>query len=120
MNTKNVIRNSLALATFLLCFKAIGGQQLRGTLDYEQAANSGNHNQNIEANNHVIDHRKQHSSDIFDASFGISIQDIDSNNPRPRIIGGSPSNPGDFPYYVDLGGCGGSLIAPSVVLSAGT
>jgi hypothetical protein len=43
-----------------------------------------------------------------------------SINPSPelRIIGGNPSEDGEFPYYVDLGGCGGSLIAPDVVLSA--
>jgi len=36
-----------------------------------------------------------------------------------RIVGGSQSSVGEFPYYVDLnGGCGGSLIAPNVVLSA--
>jgi len=35
-----------------------------------------------------------------------------------RIIGGTPSTEGDFPYFVHLGGCGGSLIAPNVVLTA--
>lgn len=35
-----------------------------------------------------------------------------------RIIGGTPSDPGEFPYYVDLSGCGGTLIAPRVVLTA--
>jgi len=34
------------------------------------------------------------------------------------IIGGVKSKPGDFPYFVDMGGCGGALIAPDVVLSA--
>ena len=41
------------------------------------------------------------------------------NNEREgRIVGGTQSSPGDFPYYVDLDGCGGSLIAPNVVLTA--
>ncbi len=37
-----------------------------------------------------------------------------------RIIGGTPSQKGEFPFFVDLGGCGASLITPRVVLSAGT
>lgn len=40
-----------------------------------------------------------------------------------RIIGGNKSPPGKYPYFVlmgvgDNGGCGGSLIAPRVVLTA--
>lgn len=35
-----------------------------------------------------------------------------------RIVGGEQSDPGEFPYYVDLNICGGSLIAPDVVLTA--
>ena len=35
-----------------------------------------------------------------------------------RIVGGQQSDPGEFPYYVDLNGCGGSLVAPDVVLTA--
>jgi trypsin len=35
-----------------------------------------------------------------------------------HIVGGQQSQPGEFPYYVDLGGCGGSLIAPDIVLTA--
>eukprot|EP00526_Cylindrotheca_closterium_P018599 CAMPEP_0113617376 /NCGR_PEP_ID=MMETSP0017_2-20120614/8747_1 /TAXON_ID=2856 /ORGANISM="Cylindrotheca closterium" /LENGTH=371 /DNA_ID=CAMNT_0000526767 /DNA_START=34 /DNA_END=1152 /DNA_ORIENTATION=+ /assembly_acc=CAM_ASM_000147 len=34
------------------------------------------------------------------------------------IVGGTGASAGDFPYYVDLNGCGGSLIAPGVVLTA--
>lgn len=37
---------------------------------------------------------------------------------QERIVGGEKSEPGEFPYYVDMGGCGGSLIAPNIVLSA--
>ncbi|KAL3926440.1 MAG: hypothetical protein SGBAC_013474, partial [Bacillariaceae sp.] len=42
----------------------------------------------------------------------------DGGDRQSRIVGGSQSSPGEFPYYVDLGGCGGSLIAPNVVLTA--
>lgn len=34
------------------------------------------------------------------------------------IIGGTQSNQNEFPYYVDTASCGGSLIAPKVVLTA--
>ncbi|KAG7359037.1 peptidase S8 family protein [Nitzschia inconspicua] len=70
--------------------------------------------------NHVIDHNKLHSNATYDASFGISVNDQleDAPEPEPRIIGGSASEPGEFPYYVALNGCGASLIAPGVVLSA--
>jgi trypsin len=41
-----------------------------------------------------------------------------SQNYNTHIVGGQQSQPGEFPYYVDLGGCGGSLIAPDIVLTA--
>jgi len=34
------------------------------------------------------------------------------------IVNGQDADEGEYPYFVDLGGCGGSLIAPHVVLSA--
>lgn len=34
------------------------------------------------------------------------------------IVGGEESGENEFPYFVDLGKCGGSLIAPRVVLTA--
>lgn len=34
------------------------------------------------------------------------------------IVNGQDANVGEYPYFVDLDGCGGSLIAPNVVLSA--
>lgn len=40
------------------------------------------------------------------------------NQIETRIVGGESSGVGEFPYFVHLGGCGGSLIAPTVVLSA--
>jgi hypothetical protein len=35
-----------------------------------------------------------------------------------RIVGGNPVKPGDYPYYVNMYGCGGSLIAPTIVYTA--
>jgi len=35
-----------------------------------------------------------------------------------RIIGGDEAKPGDFPYFVEMGGCGGALVAPDMVLFA--
>jgi secreted trypsin-like serine protease len=34
------------------------------------------------------------------------------------VVGGDASDNGQYPYYVLLGGCGGALIAPRVVLTA--
>ena len=36
----------------------------------------------------------------------------------PRIVGGWNAAPGQFPYYVEFGGCGGALIASDIVLFA--
>ena len=36
-----------------------------------------------------------------------------------RIVGGDMAEAGDYPYYVEMGGCGGALIAADVVLFAG-
>jgi len=35
-----------------------------------------------------------------------------------RIVGGDESESGEFPYFVEMNGCAGSLIAPTVVLTA--
>lgn len=45
-----------------------------------------------------------------------SIPDI----PMPEIVGGTKSEPGEYPYYVYMGppGCGGALIGPDLVLTA--
>ncbi|KAL3930806.1 MAG: hypothetical protein SGBAC_011604 [Bacillariaceae sp.] len=37
---------------------------------------------------------------------------------EPRIVGGTAATAGEFPYYVSLVNCGGSLIGPKVVLTA--
>ncbi len=37
---------------------------------------------------------------------------------RERVIGGKSANANDYPWFVDFGSCGGSLIAPEFVLTA--
>eukprot|EP00559_Dactyliosolen_fragilissimus_P004647 CAMPEP_0184861076 /NCGR_PEP_ID=MMETSP0580-20130426/5853_1 /TAXON_ID=1118495 /ORGANISM="Dactyliosolen fragilissimus" /LENGTH=127 /DNA_ID=CAMNT_0027358445 /DNA_START=57 /DNA_END=436 /DNA_ORIENTATION=- len=39
--------------------------------------------------------------------------------PNPYIVNGSLAPKGRYPYAVQLGGCGGSLIAKDIVLTAG-
>lgn len=60
---------------------------------------------------------------------GMSVQDVKSVHRDPRsqqqqrglIIGGNVATPSRYPYYVHLDdiSCGGSLIAPDIVLTAG-
>jgi len=47
-------------------------------------------------------------------AFARPVKDIDPG----RIIGGREAEEGDYPYFVDMDGCGGTLIAPDIVLSA--
>uniref|UniRef100_A0A1B0EV84 Putative trypsin-like serine protease n=1 Tax=Lutzomyia longipalpis TaxID=7200 RepID=A0A1B0EV84_LUTLO len=56
------------------------------------------------------------------------LQHVSSNKPTSRIINGQPAADGQFPYYADItivgvtiliGYCGGSIIAPTWVLTAG-
>ena len=35
-----------------------------------------------------------------------------------RIIGGNYASPGAFPWFANLNGCGGMLVAPDFVLTA--
>lgn len=49
-----------------------------------------------------------------DRNLGNKVDDTD-----PRIVNGWDADQGEWPYYVRWGGCGGSLIAPNWVLSAG-
>jgi hypothetical protein len=39
-------------------------------------------------------------------------------NPGGLVYGGTEADPGEFPYFVNLPGCGGTLIAPDTVLTA--
>ncbi|CAJ1944597.1 unnamed protein product [Cylindrotheca closterium] len=63
---------------------------------------------------------KQQAMETLDLTKLETIEHKDKNDRdlQARIIGGDQSDIGDFPYYVYMGGCGGSLIAPGVVLSA--
>jgi trypsin len=53
---------------------------------------------------------------------GASILDQIDPGAKPRIIGGQDATPGSYPFFVSLlvqgHACGGSLIAPDIVLSA--
>jgi hypothetical protein len=64
-------------------------------------------------------------SPIYDVQLTVANQkhynlesDVESRF-ETRIIGGSPTDPLEYPYFTDLGGCGATLIAPNVILSAG-
>ncbi|CAJ1970492.1 unnamed protein product [Cylindrotheca closterium] len=45
-------------------------------------------------------------------------EDVSSKRMQPRIVGGNQAGFGEYPYYVDMGRCGGTLIAPDVILTA--
>ena len=47
--------------------------------------------------------------------------DADTLKERKLIIGGNVAAPNDYPYFAHLSGiaCGGTLIAPDIVLTAG-
>ncbi|KAL3922296.1 MAG: hypothetical protein SGILL_002280 [Bacillariaceae sp.] len=124
MNSNLRLANGLAIASLCL-LSSLDHTSARIGGRFKQRQENHEQEQNLQAtNNHVIDHEKRHTNSTFDASWGLSIHDITgsgSNNPSApstRIIGGSESDPGQFPYYVALNGCGASLIAPTVVLSA--
>lgn len=51
-------------------------------------------------------------------SFVASTLDDDDIYMIDRIVGGKPAKPGDYPYFVHMGRCGGALVAPDVVLTA--
>ncbi|WP_109507459.1 S1 family peptidase [Nocardioides speluncae] len=42
-----------------------------------------------------------------------------NGDPHVNVIGGTPADKGEYPWAVWLDGCGGSLIRPNVVLTAG-
>ena len=52
------------------------------------------------------------------------LKDVNANNSRivdssNRIVGGSDVPVESYPWFVKFGGCGGSLISPEFVLTAG-
>jgi len=60
-------------------------------------------------------------SNLFLALLAASVEgdnDLRVGEVEPRIVGGTPVAKGEFPYYVSLVSCGGSLIGPKVVLTA--
>mmetsp|Transcript_15670 Transcript_15670/g.32190 ORF Transcript_15670/g.32190 Transcript_15670/m.32190 type:complete len:451 (+) Transcript_15670:325-1677(+) len=57
----------------------------------------------------------QTSAEAFQSGFRESLHSLASGT---SIINGEDAAPGEFPYYVFLGNCGGILIAPDVVLTA--
>ncbi|KAL3940256.1 MAG: hypothetical protein SGBAC_005172 [Bacillariaceae sp.] len=61
------------------------------------------------------------SSTSFGARTSLLSQQLADGEEEARglIVGGKEASPGDFPYYVHLMKCGGSLISPRVVLTAG-
>eukprot|EP00526_Cylindrotheca_closterium_P008967 CAMPEP_0113640084 /NCGR_PEP_ID=MMETSP0017_2-20120614/21034_1 /TAXON_ID=2856 /ORGANISM="Cylindrotheca closterium" /LENGTH=511 /DNA_ID=CAMNT_0000551341 /DNA_START=164 /DNA_END=1696 /DNA_ORIENTATION=- /assembly_acc=CAM_ASM_000147 len=50
--------------------------------------------------------------------LSLCISPVTSRRPEPRIVGGTNARQNEFPYFVQMGMCGGALIAPGIVLSA--
>jgi hypothetical protein len=52
---------------------------------------------------------------------GGSLRGVEQQHNRTLVIGGKIARPGDYPYFVHFAtpGCGGTLIAPDIVLTAG-
>ena len=55
---------------------------------------------------------------IFDSDTTQVISDSDEPEFSTRIVGGDDANENDYPYFVQMGGCGGSLVASDIVLFA--
>lgn len=49
---------------------------------------------------------------------GIDIVDSKPLDFGPKIFGGDDTEPGEYPYFVEMEQCGGVLVAPDIVLSA--
>lgn len=55
-----------------------------------------------------------------DATEEVMMGTTEDSSHRELIVGGTVADPDAYPYFVDIGGyCGGSLIAPDIVLTAG-
>ena len=59
--------------------------------------------------------RRLNATDLVNTT---DLAEEDTVNIETRIVGGTIADGDDFPWYVNLGGCGGTLIAPDVVLTA--
>mmetsp|Transcript_8789 Transcript_8789/g.21458 ORF Transcript_8789/g.21458 Transcript_8789/m.21458 type:complete len:509 (-) Transcript_8789:127-1653(-) len=57
-------------------------------------------------------------TDILLSIFIVSMLSIVESTPQSYIVGGNEVEPGDYPYFVDIYGCGGALVAPDIVLTA--
>eukprot|EP00934_Nitzschia_sp_Nitz4_P002690 Nitzschia sp. Nitz4//scaffold282_size24342//8944//11622//NITZ4_008354-RA/size24342-augustus-gene-0.14-mRNA-1//1//CDS//3329545626//2680//frame0 len=66
----------------------------------------------VDSSSSGITYKKENKKESAEDGVA-SHSDIETN-----IVGGQQSDVGEFPYYVDMTGCGGTLIAPDVVLSA--
>ena len=49
----------------------------------------------------------------------VDLPNASHNNINPRIVGGTEASPGEYPFFAEGSGCGGSLIWKDIVLSAG-
>jgi len=58
------------------------------------------------------------SSIIFTVAALAATASVVQSAPSQKIVGGEQSAVDDFPYFVEMGGCGGALVAPDVVLFA--
>jgi len=72
----------------------------------------------IAESSNVFERRDEEKLEDFDLRDPPSDSSDEGDSDFHRIVGGEESTPGEYPYFVELGGCGGALIAPDVVLFA--
>jgi len=81
----------------------------------EEEEEAGTDQQDIFLQNHVLEPIRTLLSSSASAATSVGQQ---QPQPQSRIIGGSDASAGEFPFVAEFElGCGGSLIAPSVILS---
>jgi hypothetical protein len=100
------------IVTFLsvFCSQVAAKDGLRRKTEWERGmepAPSPKTNAHLTVANRRHPHQEVADSGIGDGNFGV------------RIVGGDLADPLEYPYFTDLGGCGATLIAPRVLLSAG-
>lgn len=80
----------------------------------------GSRNENENRSEYIRRGLEPQRSDIgeLDYSFSNATIDITGGDVTARIVGGNPVAVGEYPYFVHMGGCAGSLISPLVVLTA--
>ena len=62
--------------------------------------------------------RRRLENSTLDDDFGLRPDDNNEIAIENRIVGGISANGADYPYHVNLLGCGATLIAPDVILTA--